>query len=259
MSIIKKLAGGYDDQVVELGLSTATRKFLGTTGGKVSPNFEEGAEKCLKKNSVLVIGTHPGRVQASAILAAMPDREDSFVIGNAVFENIGPNFSEKLIPISLGKKGNKGQVKKLIGGVKGLVKRAIGFESENLDRDTARRKNQEGLARAAEIINGGGRVLMFPDNVHERSKDGAWLGGIGRLLRQMNPNAKVVFASGDPSFTPGAALRGEHVVSTKVTFSEPMTVGEFLANAGEEADVDSVVNSVEKKYLSWRASIKEFT
>lgn len=252
------LSEGYDKNVGKLGLSKATRKMLGTFGEKVSADFEEGAERCLKEDPVLVVGTHPGRLHASATLAAMPDRDDSFIVGHAGLENVGQNFKEHLIPMALSKKKPTNPVEGFIGGVKNRIKQAIGFKQNNMEPAEAKAKNQENLGTAARIVNEGGRVLIFPDNVHKRGTGSKWLGGIGRLLSQMDPNAKIVFASANPSFTPGAALRAEHAVSTKVVFSEPMTVGEFLASShdGEEADVDSVVGTIERKYETWRKGLK---
>lgn len=251
------LSEGYDENVGRLGLSKATHKMLGTLGEKVSANFEEGAERCLKGDPVLVVGTHPGRLHASATLAAMPDRDDSFVVGHAGLGNVGQNFKEHLIPMTLGKKKSTNPVKGFICGVKNRVKQAVGFKQNNVEPAEAKAKNQENLETAARIVNEGGRVLIFPDNVHKRGTDSKWLGGIGRLLVQMNPDAKIVFASADSGFTPGAALRAEHAVSTKITFSEPMTVGEFLvSSADEEADVDSVVGTVEQKYKIWQKSLR---
>lgn len=234
----------YDADVGEVGLSNATRKLVEKFGEGIDVKFEQDAEACLSKDPVLVVGTHPGRLNASAVVAAMPERNDSFVVGNAMLERIGPNFNAHLIPVAL--------VNRKRNVIKDLVRKAAGFPPRNTDSTAAKEKNQDSLKRAAQIVNDGGRVLIFPDNVHKRG-DGRWLKGVGQLLQQLGPDKKIVFANADPSVKPLAVLKGKNMVSTEVKFSAPITVKELIG-VDKNVDVDFVVKTIEQRYKEWEAS-----
>lgn len=235
------MLGRYDKSVGEIGLSAATRKLLGKFGEEITPNFEEGAKKCLQQDPVLVIGTHPGRLHASAIVAAMPGRDDSKLIGNSTLENIGPHFAEHLFSMELiAKKQNK---------LKRAIRKTIGFPQTDIPKEVAKQKNTENLRSATNFINDGGRVLIFPDNVNARGQAG-WLQGVGRIMQQLKPDARVVFASANPNIKPAHLLRGKKPVQTEVSFSSPMTVRELLGAVSLD-DPTAVAAEAERKYANW--------
>lgn len=229
----------YDRQVGLQGLSAATRQMIEKFGGSVESIFEEGAEQTLLKEPVVVIGTHAGRLDASAILAAMPERTDSFLIGNSILKRVGPNFREHLIDVKLiGKKRN---------AVKSAVKKLLGLtDGENNDPESAKVHNKRSLEKAGQIIIEGGRVLIFPDNVFQRGTENKWRLGIGRLLKDLSPDTKVVFAKTE---------KGKRVLSKKVNFSQPKRAGDFQGQQDESLeDVSAIVSQVQSAYANWTGS-----
>lgn len=221
----------YDRKVGQKGLSIATRQVIEKLGGNVEAVFEEGAEQTLSEGPVIVVGTHEGRLDASAILAAMPEREDSFLIGNSILKKLGPNFSEHLIDVKLiGKKRS---------AVRSAVKKVLGLtDNENNDPESAKAHNRGSLEKAEQVVIEGGRVLIFPDNVFKRDAEGKWLSGIGRLLRGLPSDTKVIFAK---------AEKGDGVLSKSVKFSQPRNAGDFLDQQG----VAAVVSLVQNEYALW--------
>ena len=137
---------------------------------------------------LLIISNHPG-VFDSLILMSQVERDDLHFIALATYGVFGPKVQEKLLPIY--------RVSKLHHKIYEypLSLQTTGRKPEKLSLSEIRTRNRATIARAAELINQGKAVSIFPTGAGGKKLSGStWKAGVGYLVKQItNSHTQVVF------------------------------------------------------------------
>ncbi len=227
--IVGKHLREIDDQIPDKGLPLALKEHFQRLRYNVEPQYQAAESKdALERCPALVIATHPSLMDPVNLIASLPEvRKDMSIVGNTVFQTLGDNFSQHVIPIY--RAGNSYRVEG-----KALLWRKYGIPQEEHALLEAGRLNKESLRVGAEKINEGGLVLFLPDGSTEGKE---WYNGIGELVKQIvREDARIVFAATEKPrirdygriFSTVAGYMPP--TTTHVAFSEPHSVEEYAPN-----------------------------
>lgn len=142
------------------------------------------------KGPLLIISNHPG-VFDSLLLFSQIERDDLFFIALSTYGVFGPKVQERLLPLY--------RVRRLNHKVYEypLCLQTDEKPIENLKPPEIRLRNRETIRKAADLINNGRAVSIFPTGEAGKSLDGIkWKAGVGFLIKQItHPKTRVVFTS----------------------------------------------------------------
>jgi hypothetical protein len=179
-----------DKKIETHGLSLAMRYILHERLGIcsvevnfVSPNIKEE----LKMSPTLIVSNHDGLLEPSILLAYLPERKDSLILGSAPLQDIFPNLTPYFLPLHIRTSSVPGSEMKLFSRLVRAVPTNILTPPPN-----AHEENIATISKAATVINQGGRVVLFPQGAN---KNGKWKKGIGHFVQQIDANEsiKVIF------------------------------------------------------------------
>lgn len=208
-----------EQTIAEGGLTHGARRLI----GPITAHFaHEKTPEVLANAPVLIIATHHGFgiVQPSAILAALPKRENTaLAIDAQKAALVGQNIRRYLIPFAI-----DGEVQQAYGKLSSIVRPQL-FSTQQ-----SRQINRKGLQEASKRIQNGDAVVFFPDGAGAKNSR-PWKRGIDAILRQLDPQTAIVFAHVDDvhpgRFIPGV---GRLFTEPRVVFSQPHQAQEFLGN-----------------------------
>lgn len=126
----------------------------------------------------LVISNHPSPMDPP-VLAAIVDRDDSYFVGSAGLRSFSPQLAERLFPIYMSQKSSPYLFTKIKNHVYHRIR-------EEVDREEARRRNQDSLLRAARRLNEGATLILTPTGGTFVSTSD-WKVGVGVLIRNAQP------------------------------------------------------------------------
>ena len=224
MSIFKSFFKSLDFSIERNTLPVALRQIIEKHWGRMDIIASKKTLGILKKGSALVICNHPYELDIFPILAALPRRQDVYLVASANFLGLGPNIDKHIIPVYIRHtelKSTKWSV--WIGSHLSL--------KAPLPRDKSQAKNNKSLTVAAEKINDGSVVLFSPEG--PMGIKGGWGTGIGLLINQIkNPNNSylvMAHASGVTTLDHFRFLPGVRNLYPKigVQFYEPIKLSTF--------------------------------
>lgn len=167
---------------------------------------------------LLIISNHPGILDTLTLLASIP-RNDYYFVALVTYAVFGSTMRKKLLPIY-----RKRQLNHRLWEYPLLLK--SGYPIKELAQADLKEKNRQTIAKAAQLINQGNAVSVFPTgSAGKRLKASRWKPGIGFLVRQItNPKTKVIctFLSGSKKrdfirYLRVPLFRTKRVVSLKIS------------------------------------------
>lgn len=215
-----------DDQIPLKGLPNAIKEHFQKLGYNIEPQYQEDrTREVLEKSPALVVANHPFLMDPVNLIASLPEaRRDVSVIGNTAFQTLGDNFAQHVIPVY--RSGNDYQVEG-----RALLWRKYGIPQEEHALFEAGRLNRQSINTAAQKINEGGLVILFPDGSTEGKE---WYSGVGELVKQIDrDDAQIVFAATEkPRYRDYMRVSSKvasimNPTTTNVTYSAPHGVEEF--------------------------------
>lgn len=186
-----------DRLIQEEGLQLGMEEFMRRYHARVRPEFEQGiTSEQLAHSPTVVISNHPHRWEAVPLIAALPARGDTKILGNAGFQSWGKGFEEAVIPLYT----SHAEIKSIAAQILGRSN----FDRGDMGLQQARALNTESLEEAVRYADAGGQIIMFPDGVRVGGK---WFNGVGRLIEGItNPETLVVLARvGKPKLSPSVS------------------------------------------------------
>ena len=239
----KSLIKDFQEWSKELDLSLAVAKLLQALGVKdikVKGNLP-------KTGPVLIVSNHAG-VFDSLVLLSQIGREDFYLVALATYKVFQGALAKRLIPIYRKRQLNhKVYEYPLCLQINGKLPKSYSLEE-------IRVKNRQSISRAAELINQGKAVSIFPTGSAGKKLVGScFKPGAGFLIKQItNPKSKLVFAkiSGTRmsdliAYVPLLRRLFFRSRPIKITFSRPILLSHAV-NLSDDAK--SITRQLEKLY-----------
>lgn len=181
----KQLLHRFREYSKKHGLRAATLETL----KKVGVNDISAKGTVPTTGPLLVVSNHTGLFDP-ALLTSQIKRQDLYTLALSTFGIFGPAVQERLLPIYMPR-----DLKYLVFEHM-LYLQMEGRLAEKLPFSEIGPKNRKTISRAAELINSGKAVTIFPTGSAGKLVDGAkWKPGIGFLIKQIrNPRTQVVFS-----------------------------------------------------------------
>jgi len=172
------------ERAEKFGLKIATCELLKNLG--VTSISKRGTIP--KSGPLLIISNHTG-IFDSLLLLNQIERNDYFFIALSTYEIFGTKIKEKLIPIYRKRQLNH---KVYEYPLSLQVSRCLPV---NLPEQEIRFRNRNSITKAAQLINEGNAVSIFPSgSAGKKITKNHWKAGIGFLIKQItNPHTQVIF------------------------------------------------------------------
>jgi len=246
--MIKGLVKKINNDVSKNGVVVAMRKFVKSCNTKVLVKSNKEINRVLKNSPVLLVANHPAEADVLAILSAIKNRKDIFLIINSSLKKIIPELDKQLIPVYIYNKA----IKTLEGKIK--LKILSWFHKiQNYPREEEHQKNIESINLASEKINKGGLVIIFPDG---GDKKGDWLFGVGHLIHGVKNKEKsyviraYIEGTSNWDYLRLLPIIGKLLPKFRVSFSKPLRM-----DAVKMEDPKVTTSNLENKYWGWIGSV----
>jgi hypothetical protein len=249
----RRILRPINQKIVSSGYNAAFRLVLKKTNSQlITKGLNPSLKKTLQSNRVLLISNHPGQAEVLAILAALPQRSDYYLIASHSFFSILPAFDRHLIPVYVSHS--------FLGEhVSWKLKFFNKFHHHpNLDQVMAHQRNIDSIALASQKLSKGALVQIFPvinDTTYEFSP------GVGFLLKNSQSILKTkvimihVAGSSDFDYLRLFPFLGKLLPPFKITFSPVYPASGFVAVTGRKT-----AKNLEITYRAWVDSIShQFT
>lgn len=159
------------------------------------PSYSQAALKKIKvrtninkkisaTNPLLIIANHPN-VYDGFTVSSILKRDDVWIVSAALNQNISPILKKHILPVYFSNKP--------IRSILDFIRVPYWTAKEGgLTRAEAQKLNQEMIQKAAQLINSGEAVIIFPSG--SSTNNNRWQNGVSYLLEQVdNPNARIIF------------------------------------------------------------------
>lgn len=244
-----------DKDVARLGFQQTAARLISIAGeGKlVVEGKDDLVREVLKTKPVVVISNHPSFAEILTVIASLEPRDDMSLIGMSVFQGVGPNISEHVIPVYMTPRMDS----KRYGSPIIRAGNALRFGPQ-VSTSEAPGKNFESIGKAIEKVKEGGLVVIFPEGVASGRKDKKWRSGIGHLVSGIGTETKayLVFAYCEGTsnldfmrIVPGVK---RFLPTMRVTFAEPRLIASSI---GEDMDPRAITKKIEQEYHAWTSSL----
>lgn len=247
--MIKKLINYLNKCIADYGIVLAMRKFLDKCNTKVRVESNKKIDKVLEKFSGVIVANHPAEADVLALLSAIKDRKDVYLIINSQLKGLVPELDKYLIPVYISNKINS--------NLAGRIKLWFVSKVKKLDKyskEEEHQKNIKSIETAIEKINKGGLVIIFPSGGDEKH---GWFNGIGHLIDGIkNKEKKFVMRAHIEGTSNWDYLRlfpliGKILPKFKVSFANPLRMDRIKMDCPKET-----TTKLENNYWNWIFSVK---
>ena len=246
--IFGKIVKDFDEDIKKYGLQQATKNLVKRHHGKLRiGQLSKNTAYVLQNKPVIVVGNHPFEIETYAIFASLPKRDDIYLIMSANFVGFLPHLDKHLIPVFVNHHAVREKASKFSGRVANFIGRTMKFPEKQ-----ARLKNKESIEHAANKINKGGLVILFPEGF--RGKGGKWFSGIGHLIKKVghNNDAYVVKAyvhgTSDLDYLRLIPIINRFLPIVSVYYSEPQKITDILK---KDSEAKIIKDKLETEYNNW--------
>lgn len=256
----------FDQMIGKYGLQGTADYLVKKTSGRLQTfGLTKDVQKILASKPVIVICNHPHDIETFALAATLPRRNDVFLVASKNLQAIGVNLARHIIPVYT-QRQERGKGKHYKFSVK--IGRHFNFGRKVSDTE-AHQFNINSISQAAQKINRGGLVAIFPEG--PRGKEGRWLDGVGYLLLQLIATKKVyvvtVYVQGTADrdifrLVPGL---GRFFPEIQVFYSQPRLVKDIVGTTKTlglnnkdqyKQTAKRLVHQEEQKYKEWVGGLK---
>ncbi|KKR68134.1 MAG: hypothetical protein UU09_C0015G0001 [Microgenomates group bacterium GW2011_GWA2_40_6] len=248
MSVISNLFRRTNQDVASRGYAAAMNSVLSRTNSQlVVKGLTPSLKKTLSHNRVLLISNHPNQAEVLAILAALPQRSDYYLVANHKFFSILPAIDHHLIPVYIDHQSTEKHVSWKLRLFKKLHYHA------DLDKTIAHQKNIDSIALASQKLSAGALVQIFPV-IKDATKE--FSPGVGYLLKNSQSISKTqvvmihVAGTSDLDYLRLLPFVGKFLPPFEITFSHAYSASDFIAETGQ-----ATANNLEITYRAWFSSV----
>jgi len=213
------------------GLSSTINGIVQKVSRNFTINIPQNTKKVLKNDRVLLICNHPAQADVLLLMAAIPPRQKTYIIAMNGLWSILPAINKYLIPVYI---GHRVDAHSRPDWKLNLFKKFHYFPQYS--KEIAHQKNIKSIALAAQKINEGSLVGIFPAGGSENGRD--FLPGVGHLVKNLKypKKTKIVMAyvSGTSSwdFIRIFPFIGKILPEFKIEFSDPISADNFTGDNG---------------------------
>jgi 1-acyl-sn-glycerol-3-phosphate acyltransferase len=250
--VIKDIVEEINKDVQTKGIILGMRKFIKKHHTKLVIKKNPNITEILKKRSGIVVAHHSAESDVLAILAAVEDRKDVYLIINSSVENVSPVLNKHFIHVYVASKIKErwdGRIKLKIWGTF--------HKTPNYSHEEEHQKNIENINKAIEKINQGALVIIFPNGGDKKSD---WFPGVGYLVHGIKSENKSfitrAYIEGTSNFDYLRFLPiiGRFLPKFKVSFAKPLAINQIKKSNPRET-----TKYLEDKYKEWVSSFKLWT
>jgi hypothetical protein len=245
--MMKEFVLHLNKNIAKYGFVGAIKKLTHSYGIKIIVKSNDEIDEILTKGSGVLVASHPAEFDVLAILAAIKNRKDVFLIINSHFTKLMPNLDKNLIPVYVYNKSKGNFGGKLKAEIFNFFHRI-----EKLSGDEGRKKNIESIKLAVEKINNGGLVIIFPDGGTKKE----WFNGVGYLIHGVKniKNSFVLRAhikgTSNWDWLRLIPIMNKFLPNFKVNFAKPLKMDLI-----KQEDQRKTTKFLEKKYWRWLGSL----
>lgn len=242
----------FDADISRYGVIIACRRLLKDQNTGFEISCPESTSRILSSGGCLIAFNHPYEVETIAVLAALPDRKDVYLIASDNIRSV-MSVSKHIIPVWIDHHAISEKKGKLSGKIARLLSLRTGP-----DRITAHRQNILSLKQASKIVRNGSVVLLAPEGF--RGKDGRWFGGIGHLIAGIGTDIPAHYVSCHVRNTSNLDWFrlippfGYILPKISVIFSDPVPIAKLLVR---QSDPKKLMLDLEKSYRRWSAGLSK--
>jgi hypothetical protein len=218
-----------------------------TNSGLVIRGLTPSLQKILSSRRVLLISNHPNQAEVLAILAALPQRSDYYLVANHKFFSILSAIDHHLIPVYIDHQSTEKHVSWKLRLFK------IFHRQTNFNKSIAHQKNIGSIALASQKLSAGALVQIF-SVIKDATKE--FSPGVGYLLKNSQSISKTqvvmihVAGTSDLDYLRLLPFLGKLLPPFEITFSPAYTASDFVADTGR-----ATANNLEITYRAWFSSI----
>ena len=210
--------------------------------------LRSGARDILQTKSAVVVANHPNEAEVIALIASLPERNDVYLIVNARMLGIVKDLDRHLIPVYIEHHNNPYHHNEILSY---LLKT---YHPKNiLTPEKEHENNIKSIARAADLVNGGGLVIIFPGR---RSVDGHWFPGVGHLVKNIISRKRTyivqVFSQGTSwmDYLRLIPFTGVFLPVITMNFAQPLIVDDIWIHNPKKT-----TSILEKIYHAWTKKV----
>ncbi len=229
-----------EKNILELGFQKGLRREIERSGSKFSVFRRDEIKEVLEKAPVVIAFNHLYEVETIACLAALPDRDDIFLVATHFLKGLLPVIDKHLISVYVRQRYGIGRK------FSGFILRNF-FIKEKISTKEQHERNIRSINEAAEKVKQGGLVMITP-NPHNKK----WQSGIGWLISNTGPMEQAYYIKmyvAGSSFLDYLRLIpgfGRILPMIKVYFSQPVRLNEIWQSDGKKLTFE-----LEKEYNEW--------
>jgi len=250
--MIKALINSLNKNISEIGVVMAMKKFMKRCNTKIVVKSNEKIDKVLEKFSGVIVANHPAEADVLAILSAIKNRKDVFLIINSQLMELIPELDNHLIPVYISNKITENWM----GRIK-LWFLAKAKKLDNYSKEEEHQKNIASISMAIEKINKGGLVIIFPSGGDEKH---GWLNGIGHLIHGIENKEKSfvirahIEGTSNWDYLRLLPLVGKFLPKFKISFANPLRIDKIKMDCPKKTTTE-----LENNYWNWIFSVKMWT
>jgi 1-acyl-sn-glycerol-3-phosphate acyltransferase len=227
------------------GLSPTLKNIVEKTSRAFTINLPKNTQKTLKNDRVLLICNHPAQVDVLLLLASIPPRRKTFLVVMHGLLSILPAINKHLIPVYISHRIDNHDQQDW----KFKLFQKVHFVPE-YSKDTAHQKNIKSISLAAQKIDEGSLVAIFPAGGTKDAR--TFLPGVGYLIKNLKypKKTKLVMAHVDGTsawdFLRIIPFVKFFLPKFRVDFSETLNINNFTKGNGRE-----ISQKLQQVYDSW--------
>lgn len=250
--MIKGLIDYLDKNISEIGVVLAMKKFIKKCNTEIVVKSNNEIDTVLEKLSGVIVANHPAQADVLAILSAIKNRKDVFLIINSQFRELIPELDNHLIPVYISNQITEDFWGRIYLWIFSRFKKMTKYSKEE-----EHQKNIESISMAIEKVNKGGLVIIFPSGGNEKR---GWLNGIGHLIHGIKDKEKsfVIRAHIEGTsiwdYLRLLPLIGKFLPKFKISFANPLRVDKIKMDDPKKTTVE-----LENNYWKWISSVKMWT
>ncbi len=225
-----------------MGMRRFVTSFCADFGATIEDNRTEHILKT--KPTIIVASNHISEFDPVFLLAALPHREDFFLVADVTYTRVSKNFDKHIIPVYI-KNNTRKETGRRVSRIKTRLFKTL-HPIAHYDVHKEHALNVKSIKTASERVDKGNLVTIFPGNKEK------WYSGVGYLIKDVkNKKDSYVVMAKIEGATNFDTLRlipilGQYLRKVRVTLSSPIALSEF-----EHEDGKKIAQYVEQKYKKW--------
>ena len=187
MSLKTYLDKRVGSRVESDGVVSTFRGILESLGGVMESEKGSMEKEALSKSGVLLVAKHPAEIDVLVTLASIEERRDWYIVINSMFVGKIEKLDKHFIPVYIDHNLDNNAFS---------LREQIFFlfhKKKRLSKEEAQERNRKSIQRAAEMLDKGALVIIYPG---PNRVTGKWYKGVGHIMRQVKNKSKVKLIAG---------------------------------------------------------------